>query len=374
MGAGKKGSECSLIGNPINVINGNKFQEEVDTDAGAKIGFSRYYNSLTGLWRHSFSRKLNRLANDQMMLTRDDGAKTKFSKAGNLWLEQAGSETLEYDGKHYVHSEKGGDKSIFDSDGHLVRLIRSDGWISIEIKPFERLTITHQNGERLLLVEDKLRQPQTMTTANVVMAYRYDSKYRLIEARRNMGSHALYRRYHYTDAHNPKLLTGITDERGIRYATWTYDDQGRAVSSEHANGAEKITLRFNTDGSTTVTNALGKQTVYRFQAFQGVPRITAIEGEPSANCPASNSKYAYDERGLLKTKTDNKGNHTTYEYNTRGLEISRTEASGTPQARTITTEWHPDFFAPVKITEPDRITQYTYDSQGRQTSQSIIQR
>lgn len=284
--------------NPINVINGNKFQEEVDTDAGAKIGFSRYYNSLTGLWRHSFSRKLNRLANDQMMLTRDDGAKTKFSKAGNLWLEQAGSETLEYDGKHYVHSEKGGDKSIFDSDGHLVRLICSDGWISIERKPFERLTITHQNGERLLLVEDKLRQPQTMTTANVVMAYRYDSKYRLIEARRNMGSHALYRRYHYADAHNPKLLTGITDERGIRYATWTYDDQGRAVSSEHANGAEKITLRFNTDGSTTVTNALGKQTVYRFQAFKAYlesrpskenPRPTARRVIP--NTPMTNAAY-----------------------------------------------------------------------------------
>ena len=181
------------------------------------------------------------------------------------------------------------------------------------------------------------------------------------------------RRYHYTNP-NPKLLTGITDERGVRYATWSYDDQGRAISSEHANGAEKVTLSYNADGSTTVTNELGKQTVYRFQTIQGVRRITAIEGEPSANCPASNAQYSYDERGLLKTKTDNKGHLTTYTYNDRGLEVARTEAAGTAQARTVTTEWHPDWFLPVTVTEPDRITRYTYDDQGRQLSQTVTPR
>ncbi|MGA4638120.1 RHS repeat protein, partial [Pseudomonas solani] len=179
--------------------------------------------------------------------------------------------------------------------------------------------------------------------------------------------------YQYEDA-NPNLLTGITDERGIRYATWAYDDQGRAISSEHAGGAERTLVSYNADGSSTVTNALGKRTTYRFQTIQGIRRITAIEGEPSANCPNSNSSFTYDDRGLVKTRTDNKGNVTTFDYNDRGLEVSRTEAFGTPQARTVTTTWHPTLFLPATVTEPDRITTYSYDDQGRPLSQSVSQR
>ncbi|AVO54911.1 hypothetical protein C7A17_19790 [Ectopseudomonas mendocina] len=182
------------------------------------------------------------------------------------------------------------------------------------------------------------------------------------------------RKYHYESIYGSQLLTGITDERGVRYSTWTYDPQGRATSSEHSSGADKVSIIYSNDDSSTVINPLGQRTVYRFADFGGVRRITAIEGEPSPNCSSSNSIFTYDERGLLKTRIDNKGNRTTYEYNSRGLEVSRTEASGTPQARTVTTAWHPELFLPVTITEPDRITQYTYDSQGRQTSQSITQR
>ena len=123
-----------------------------------------------------------------------------------------------------------------------------------------------------------------------------------------------------------------------------------------------------------VTNGLGKATIYRFQKFNHESRVVAIEGEPSANCPNSNSTFTYDDRGLLKTKTDNKGNVTAYEYNERGLEISRTEASGTREARTITTAWHPTLFLPVIVTEPNQITYYSYDAQGRQLSQTVTER
>ena len=72
-----------------------------------------------------------------------------------------------------------------------------------------------------------------------------------------------------------------------------------------------------------------KQATYRFQVIQGIKRIVAIEGEPSPNCPSSNSTFTYDDQGLLTSKRDNNGNLTTYQYNARGLETSRTEAAGT---------------------------------------------
>ena len=65
---------------------------------------------------------------------------------------------------------------------------------------------------------------------------------------------------------------------------------------------------------------------------------------------------------------------TTYDYNDRGLEVSRTEASGTAQARTVATEWHPSLYLPLAVTEPDRITRYQYDDQGRQLSRTVVKR
>ncbi|HBP6575349.1 TPA: RHS repeat protein, partial [Pseudomonas aeruginosa] len=32
--------------------------------------------------------------------------------------------------------------------------------------------------------------------------------------------------------------------------------------------------------------------------IQGIKRIVAIEGEPSPNCPSSNSTFTYDDQGL----------------------------------------------------------------------------
>jgi YD repeat-containing protein len=44
------------------------------------------------------------------------------------------------------------------------------------------------------------------------------------------------------NTNRPALLTGIIDENGNRYATYSYDSAGQAVSTEHAGGVEKYTL------------------------------------------------------------------------------------------------------------------------------------
>lgn len=123
---------------------------------------------------------------------------------------------------------------------------------------------------------------------------------------RNAGGQSLQRIFHYEDSLNPRKLTGITDERGVRYATWAYDLQGRALSSEHAGGAEKVHITYNANGTSTVTNALGKKATYSFAVSQGVKHISAINGIISANCAASNSTFTYDTKGLLRTKKDSK--------------------------------------------------------------------
>jgi len=54
------------------------------------------------------------------------------------------------------------------------------------------------------------------------------------------------RSYEYlNDASYPFALTGVFDERGVRYGTWTYDTKGRALSSEHAGGADHYSFQYD---------------------------------------------------------------------------------------------------------------------------------
>ncbi|MEE5062460.1 RHS repeat protein [Pseudomonas alliivorans] len=237
------------------------------------------------------------------------------------------------------------------------------------------VSIKDDFGRHVEFIEDPRAQLKSMSYEGREFVYKYDLHNHLISKKEvSAGATSSERIYHYEVNGKEGLLTGITDERGIRFATWDYDWRGRAISSEHNGGAGRVEVTYNSDSISSVVNELGKATVYRFEQIGGVKRITSIEGEPSSNCPASNSSFTYNDRGLILTKTDAKGLITTYAYNDRGLEVSRTEASGTTLARTVTTEWDPDRFLPIRVTEPDRITTYSYDVQGRELSRQTTSR
>jgi RHS repeat-associated protein len=94
--------------------------------------------------------------------------------------------------------------------------------------------------------------------------------------------------------------------------------------------------------------------------------------QPCATCGGDASNTTYDANGNIASQTDFNGNLITYAYDlTRNLETSRTEAAGAPLARTITTAWHPTFRLPTQITEPNRVTTFTYDAQGNVTQKTI---
>lgn len=374
------GPDCSppslSAGNPINIATGNKYQSETDY-AGPAIApllrFTRHYNSSNGLWTHNLSARLT-LQSHMVTLHREDGRTLDFIRLYDRITSQADNlGRLEKIDGGWRYDEPSGLRLDFDEAGVLVELVQAS----------EKLRLAREGGQvrvshnrypgTFSFAEDDRQQPLRLTAPGLAVLYNYEGGH-LIRVARDAAGQASEQRYHYEDPRNPRLLTGITDNRGVRFATWRYDEKGRAVSSEHANGAEKVSLAYNFDGSTTVTNEYGKQATYRFQVIRGSKHIVAIEGQPSPNCPSSNSTFTYDDQGLLTSKRDNNGNLTTYQYNARGLETSRTEAAGTAQARTITTDWHPTLFLPVQVSEPGRITRYQYDAEGRKTGETVTTR
>lgn len=172
-------------------------------------------------------------------------------------------------------------------------------------------------------------------------------------------------------------LTGIVDENGSRYASWTYDAQGRATSSEHGplgSGIDHVGLAYtapdaNGNSSTSVTDPRGTVRSYTFSTLLGVVKNTGITGLPCNGCSAA---FTYDANGNVASRTDFIGHKTTYQYNlARNLETGRTEAFGTAQARTITTSWHATLRLPTAVAEPLRLTTYTYDTKGNLLTRTI---
>lgn len=183
-------------------------------------------------------------------------------------------------------------------------------------------------------------------------------------------------------------LTGITDENGARFASWTYDCNGRATSSQHAGGAERVDITYSDmskDGTTSrkITNYSGSPTnpiatvhTYRYRLLNGIPLLVSTDG-PCINC-ANVAARSYDSNGNTSTVTDWNGNITTFTFDqVRNLETKRVEAAGTANARTISTTWHPVFRLPLQIVEPKRLTTYSYDTNGNvltRTQQSTTDR
>ncbi|WP_213881952.1 DUF6531 domain-containing protein, partial [Pseudomonas sp. dw_358] len=337
----------SVRGDPINAANGNNYQVELDAVVGVRhpIVMKRYYNSSDGVWRHSYSDYLT-FADSTVNVVRDDGKESIYTLSNGVYTSYTDSGILSATSSGWVYVSSDGQSYYFNLAGKLVQLTDDTGDIFSVAYNNDAIVVTNIDGLMVTMTEDGLHQLQTLTTPNAQFTYALNLT-RIENVQKTMGGVTTTRQYVYQDnGYFKTLLTGIIDERGIQFATWTYDTSTSlrpTLTAEHADGAEKTTFVYG-DTSTTVTNELGKQLVFQFQTIHGAKLITAIQGEPSANCPASNSSYTYNDQGQVLTKTDAKGFITTYTYNDRGLEISRTEASGTPQARTTTTEWDPTRF------------------------------
>ena len=293
----------------------------------------------------------------------------------SLTISPLGSDVLAYQGlddrvDHFrsingmyrviLSQERGGYTQSFsyDSTGHLQSITDSFG---------RTLTLSWQ-GDVV----------STINAPGLKLSYAYDQTYityveprlipgsdRLISvtASRPDGSGAVITAYQYQDPKNRFLLTGIQDENAAQYASFTYGQNSKAASTEHAGGVNRYQLNYDElNGITNVIDPLNSLRTMRYATETGLSKFTGTSQPAGAGCGPSAQSQTYDTKGNVASKTDFNGATTIYSYDlTRNLEISRTEAFGTPQARTIVTAWHPTFRLPVKVSEQGRVTDFVYD-------------
>ena len=384
------------LGNPIHVVTGNKYQGETDLNAlpGALgLRFVRHYNSrresngANGVlgygWTHSFTASLTYSPDaDTYRLQQSDGRGLRFTasgndpdrylstRAGDGWLTQLPNRTVRW------YDRTGGWRT-FNQQGQLQTIASAQG---------QRLTLHYDTHDHLQRVVDPQGRELTLGyyasgRLKVLIApdgakttYRYDDRNNLISVTRDRQTKTeqTTRTYHYEDAHDPHNLTGITDERGVRYASWAYDDQDRAISSEHANEVGKVTLVFGSD-QTEVTDSQGKISTYTTTTEGGVARVLRIDGPGCDTCGRGDVEYAYNDQYQLTQIKKKDGNTTDYAYDDKGRTTGITQHNTNNAQQTPTTlayeydgRLQPSAIVKASINpNATHRTELTYNAQGQ---------
>lgn len=405
----ERGPPTACAGNPINVATGNKYQPELDLQWGPDLQFRRYYNSRSqksvGLgvgWSHSYSSYIDviykRTASTPVDLDPDYMVPQSVLVVERYIVVRASGESFAFssDGKpignvpeniYTLNLQSGGLKlsygtvvENYDALGRLISISARDG--SKQTLDYDSSgslrSVSDSRGYKLSVAQDARRRiiGVSVEKAGIAVNYGYTIKTTTYGeepslltsvTRPNIGS----KTYHYESPFSPYWLTGITDEDGKRFASWSYDAQGRATSSEHNGGVNRVSLIYsegsNDSGqfrSVEITDSLGAVRTSLFNQVGGKWRLTSQSQPGGIGCGPSASLYEYDPtHGTLTSSTDFRGTKTVYIIDpvTR-LETSRTEAKGTPRERTITTVWDVNLRKKKTVTEPKRRIDYEYDS------------
>ena len=357
---------CS-VGNPCDPTTGDKMQPEEDFDLGW-VSFTRYFHSMTstpmgGLgdnWTHSHNLRLTAGKNPtswddtvHVGLIEADGSQISFTAVGDAYESDDGKgDRATKDGEQWKLYRS--DRVLrFGADGRLLEQRFDDGTsLTYGYDAKQRLaTITHSTGRSLVFayVGDGAADPiaSISSAGQAIVTYGYTAGGQVETA---TYANSLGRRYHYEDTRFPRYLTGVTTELGQRFSTFAYDDKGRVVSSQHAGGADGVTLSYPAEGGTKLTNSLGDVTDLQLAAtpWSGAPQKIGGVKDTRGTVATTYNDEDSDFRRRVASTTDRRGIETRHTYAEANDPITGalartetiTEAYGRPEqrVRTITTD------------------------------------
>ncbi len=283
------------VGNPVDVITGNKYQREIDYQAvGSRLHLSRYYNSAlsdvnVGLgqgWRHSYLVKLIELDSDRRQIEQADGRTIEFvrlSDSSSLFMAYH-----EQDG--YIHDDEQaqwfvGDGRILGFYGsHLVKIDYPDGSsLQLTYKANQLHSVRDQHSQQIQFeysaVNSGLRHytqqsgeldahlKAIVLPSGEQLHYRYDASSNLTSVKSNKNPIAVYE---YTDTGYPNHLTTISGPNK-QQRHWRYNSTGAVETYINDTTQQRLDVTYYGDtdldqyGETLVKHSSGKQEQFHWQ-------------------------------------------------------------------------------------------------------------
>jgi Domain of unknown function (DUF6531) len=243
---------------PVDVGSGNMFFSAPDysTVGQNPLAFTRYYNSMAvpdtyavalgSNWRHSFDRYLhivNPSAVYGAVAERETGQYVSFSSSSGTytpdsdldyslsrggsgpawtWTLTAPDDTVE------TYSQSGAEATLSTiklRNGYTQTMHYTSGRLSSVSDTYGRtVSLSYTSG--------LLTGLTTPDSLNLTYGYvSYSSGGHLLSTVTYNTSPTTHQTYAYGNTHFPAGLTGITDENGHSYSSWTYDSSGRMATS-----------------------------------------------------------------------------------------------------------------------------------------------
>ena len=213
--------------------------------------------------------------------------------------------------------------------------------------------------------------------------YEYDAKgnlvkvHKLIDRTKPVDQQYAVTEYLYENADRPHFVTAIKDALGNTPMKCIYDEDGRLVATEDANG-NRVVMNHDLSGRTeTVTDRMGNPTIHAYDDRGNVTAIVDAQGNATkytydnlgnklseTNALGYTTSYTYDSQGNQTSVTDALGNVTRYEYDGRGNKTKIVDALGN-----VTTNTYDSAGNLLSSTDAlGNTTSQSYDSKGNLTS------
>jgi YD repeat-containing protein len=411
--------------NPIYAGTGAKIDVETDVDENSlhPLKFQRRYstkavrNGFSGLWMHnwqSFVEVIDPPAGKTLPSTltvvRRDGTQAYFQTTGAAWVSVTGSltDTLTElktgsirTGWRFHSAEQGIDET-FDAAGKLVAvrdlksgyvntLTYSDASTPLATAPTLGYLIAVDNnfGRQLKFSYNSAGQLTTVIAPNGdSITYAYDSIGNLgVVTWPDLKS----KQYLYENTNFPSYLTGIIDENGARYATYTYDANGMAASTEHAGGAQKLTISYIGPDLTSLTsypNGSPVESIHGFTRVANAQMRSHVSQPAGSGCADASMDSTFDGNGNLASSVDFTGVLACYQNDlSRNLEAVRVEglnaatscsvvvaanASLPAGSRKTSSAWHPTLKLKTRVAAPLSLTTFVYNGQPDPTAGNAV--
>lgn len=412
--------DCPQCGDPVDLSSGLFVLRETDIAFGGGLGGLSLERTYRNMWNtanngidgafgygtsHNFAYRLNPRV-DTLGLVMPDGNQLTFSKQPNNTYTNTTLPNLQgavitetspniYDlrwpdgtvynfglesvgGRAVVALEK-----IIDANGNVTTLVRSGGRLNDVIDPAGRRLHFDYNGFVISQVTDPIGR---------TVKYSYTTGPGVTQVLRVVEyPDGTTVRYDYAANGASGNITLLTDQRGLPAASNTYDANDRVIQQVASDGsvtqfAYKLLnplVPTSPVMETTVTDARGNQTVYRFTpegllvgvtdslgqtrdlTRNGAGQVTAYAGTAQCStCPPAQSgdqQFTYDSAGNMTSAVDALGHTTTYTYEATFNHVtSVTDALG--NASTFGYDAHGNMTSQTDAN--GRVTIYKYDGRG----------
>jgi RHS repeat-associated protein len=395
------------VGNPIDPGYGNKTQFETDYVGFGPfpLRFERAYNSLRGVllsnssglgsnWTHTYERRIfasNLFSGTVTAVTisRPDGKQIAFNLSAGTYLPDPDMRQFRVvktgTGWQVINPED--EVETYDTSGRLQSIANRAGltqtlaYFTTGADAGRLQSVTDPFGRTLTFAYTSQRLSTVTIPGGGTFTYAYNvpSGSGLVQLTSATDPMSRVRTYHYELVPASLLLTGLTDELNVRFATWAYQTTGSpigmATESKHAGNANRVTISYSGADATVTRYVTASSTMtntYTFSNRFGVPGNNTITG---ANCPQCGPKETYynGATGLVSAWVDFNLNHGNRGFDaTRNLETARFEGNtnvggfGTPTADSILTvrTWDANFRRETQIKGPLLTTTNVYDATG----------